>query len=100
MRKQQLASLIWKASVQDEVDAELAFHVEMRTRELIAAGMHPDAARRNAIARFGDLPFVSDTCKTIADQRDRDMRRTEYFSELGQDVRFAVRQLAQNPAFT
>jgi putative ABC transport system permease protein len=100
VRQQQLKSLIWKASAQDEVDAELAFHVEMRTRELIASGVHPDTARRQAIARFGDLGHVSDTCKTIADQRDRDMRRIEYFSELTQDVRFSLRQLAQNRAFT
>jgi putative ABC transport system permease protein len=96
----QLKSLIWKASAEDEVDAELAFHVEMRTRELIARGMHPDQARRVAIGKFGDYTLVSDTCKTIADQRDRDMRRTEYFSELHQDIRFAFRQLLQNRGFT
>ena len=32
--RRQLASLLWKASVEEEVDAELSFHVEMRTREL------------------------------------------------------------------
>ena len=84
----------------DEVDAELAFHVEMRTRELIAGGMDPDRARRAAVSRFGDYSLVSDTCKTIADQRNREMRRTEYLSELAQDVRFAFRQLLHNRAFT
>ena len=50
--------------------------------------------------RFGDFRQVSDTCKTIANERDRDMRRTEYMSELRQDFRFGVRQLVKNPGFT
>ena len=51
----QLRSFIWKANVSEEVDAELAFHVEMRTRELVARGMDPHAARRTAMNRLGDL---------------------------------------------
>ena len=37
----------------DEVERELAFHIEMRTRDLVARGMDPETARRDAIARFG-----------------------------------------------
>jgi predicted permease len=99
-RIEQLKSLIWKATAAEEVDAELAFHIEMRTRELIAHGRHPDAARREAVERFGDLGGVGDTCKSIATERDRDVRRTEYLSELRQDFRFAVRQLLKAPGFT
>src|SRR5262249_40048317 len=98
--RRQLASLLWKASVDDEVDAELAFHVEMRTRELVARGMDPVAARAMAVARFGNLQAVRATCRSIGNQRDRDMRRTEYFSELAYDARFALRQLLHTPAFT
>src|SRR3954462_11202660 len=72
----------------------------MRTRELVAAGVDPDAARRQAIARFGDLGYVSDTCKSIATQRENEMRRTEYLAELRQDAHFAVRQLLRTPMFT
>jgi predicted permease len=72
----------------------------MRTRELIAGGLDPDSARRQAIARFGDLRFVGDTCKSIATQRENEMRRTEYFAELRQDARFAIRQLLRTPTFT
>jgi putative ABC transport system permease protein len=90
----------WRKPVTDEVDDELSFHVEMRVRELVARGLDPDTARRQAIARFGDYRIVSDTCKTIADERERDMRRTEYVSELRDDTRFAFRQLLKNPGFT
>src|SRR3954469_7415746 len=95
----QLSSLLWKASIDDEVEAELAFHVEMRTRELIARGVSPDEARRTAVARFGDYKAVGTTCMTIGHQREREMHRTEYVDELLHDIRFAVRQLARTPTF-
>ena len=71
----QLRSLIWKASVSDEVDAELAFHVEMRTREYIARGLEPELARAKALGRFGDIQRVNNTCRRIGEGRERDMRR-------------------------
>jgi len=96
----QLSSLLFKASVNDEVDAELAFHVEMRTRELIARGVPPDEARRAAVARFGDFAAVGAVCKSIGNQREREMHRTEYVSDLKSDIQFAVRQLIRTPTFT
>ena len=95
-----LRSRIWRDSIEDEVNAEFEFHVEMRVRELVAAGMEPSAARETAIRRFGDIKRVNETCRRIGRGKDRDMRRTEYLSELTHDVRFAVRQLLSNPAFT
>jgi predicted permease len=97
--RRQLASLLWKASVGDEVDAELDFHVEMRTREYIARGMDASAARIKALARFGNIAAVNAECRTIGNQRERDMRRTEYLSELAHDIRFSIRQLIKSPGF-
>ena len=91
----------WKPPrVADEVDDELALHVEMRTREFIERGMGPLEARREAERRLGDVHRVRAACRAIAEGRDRDMRRAEYFSELRQDVGFAWRQLLRNPGFT
>jgi putative ABC transport system permease protein len=98
--KHELGSPLWRASVNDEVDAELAFHVEMRTRELIERGMDPAAARAAAVARFGDFQAVNDECRDIGNSREREMRRTEYVGELLHDARFAIRQLARTPLFT
>jgi putative ABC transport system permease protein len=97
---QRLRSRFWRARVEDEVDAELAFHVEMRARELVAQGMHPTEAREAAVRRFGDITQVNATCRAIGKRRDHEMRRTEYFSELTQDITFACRQLASSPGFT
>jgi predicted permease len=95
-----LRSRFWRASLEEEVDTELDFHVEMRTREYIASGMDPAAARRAAVHRFGDLNRVNKTCRRIGRQRDQEMRRTEYLSELTQDVTFACRQLLKSPGFS
>ena len=96
----QLRSLLFKASVSDEVDAEFAFHVEMRTREYIARGLDPELARAKAVGRFGDIQRVNDTCRRIGEGRERDMRRAEWIHELVQDARYALRQLARMPGFT
>src|SRR6185312_6267087 len=45
-----------------DVDRELAFHIEMRTRELVALGKSPADARREAIAVFGDMSAVRTEC--------------------------------------
>ena len=82
------------------MDAELDFHVEMRVRDLVARGMHPADARREAIRRFGDIDRVNATCRELGRLRERDMRRSEYFSEMGHDALFACRQLLKNPGFT
>jgi len=97
---QRLRSRFWRARVEDEVDAELAFHVEMRARELVERGMHPAEAREAAVRRFGNITQVNVTCRAIGRRRDHEMRRTEYFSELTQDVTFACRQLLRSPGFT
>jgi predicted permease len=82
-----------------EVDDELAFHVEMRTHKLIAAGMPADAARHEALRQFGNLHQVHQSCVTLDEQRERTMKRIRWADELHQDAGFAVRALRRNPAF-
>jgi hypothetical protein len=56
---------LWRPSVQEEVNEELAFHVAMRTRENIARGMEPEAARAAALERFGDIDGVVAACRRL-----------------------------------
>src|SRR6185295_15633894 len=44
--------------LQAEVDEELRAHLEMRIEELVATGMSPDTARREALRRFGDWEYT------------------------------------------
>jgi putative ABC transport system permease protein len=84
----------------EQVREELAFHLEMRARELTSQGFEPEAARAEALRAFGDLQAVSAECVKLGHARDREHDRREWLDELQQDVAYAVRQLARAPAFT
>jgi putative ABC transport system permease protein len=91
---------LFKGSVDREVRDELAFHIEMTTRELMAQGMTRAAAESEARRRFGDSTSVNAECTRYGSERDRKERRAEYLQELRQDLGFAVRQLARARGFT
>jgi predicted permease len=86
-------------SVDEEVDAELDFHVAMRIHEYVARGLDPKAARQAAMSKFGDLGSTMTRCRELGYQREREMQRHEYLSELTQDIRLAMRQLRRLPVF-
>src|SRR6185295_13246079 len=90
----------WRPRVVEEVDEELAFHLEMRTRELVARGLDPAAARLEAERRLGDLGQMRTTLHALGSGRNQSMARSEYLGELGQDIVFTARQLIKNPGFT
>ena len=50
--------------VKAEVDEELTTHLQMRVEELVARGLSPDEARREAVRQFGDLEFTRQYCRT------------------------------------
>src|SRR5262245_880605 len=83
-----------------EVDDEIAFHLEMRSRELVEQGVAPDEARERALRRFGELDPVRAECKDIVRRRERRMARSEHLADLFQDLRFSLRALRRRPGFT
>ena len=92
-------SLLKRPQVEDEVDDEFAFHVDMTMQMLVAQGMSPADARAEAVRRFGDIAVVAAECLRFGRQRDRNRSRAEYMSELKQDIAFALRQLRRTPGF-
>ena len=84
----------------DDVDAEIAFHLEERAAQLIARGMSPDAARAEARRRFGDVDQARRTLRTSVHRRETRMRFRELFANVGQDLRYAARGMRNNPGFT
>src|SRR5919107_4355807 len=92
--------MFWRRSVADQVDEELAFHLEMVTRDLVTRGRSEADARVEALRRFGDLAEVGARCRKLGLQHERRVRRGEYLAELRQDVRLALRHLRRAPAFT
>jgi putative ABC transport system permease protein len=98
--KRSLRSWLWRVPIDREVDDEIAFHIEMRTRELIERGVDPNAAREIVLARLGDVRRLRRTCVDLGRKREREMRMTQWLGEFKDDVRFALRQLKAAPAFT
>jgi putative ABC transport system permease protein len=98
--KRSLRSWLWRVPLDQEIDEELALHLELRGRELVERGMDPAAARELALQRMGDVTLVKRTCVDLGKKRDREMRMTLLFEELRDDVRFAFRQLRSAPVFT
>ena len=98
--KRSLRSWLWGVPIDEEVDEELAFHIEMRTRELIARGMDARTAREIVLSRIGDLGQLKRTCEDLGRKRDREMRMTHWLEDLRDDVAVALRQLNTSRAFT
>ncbi|AHG93894.1 permease (plasmid) [Gemmatirosa kalamazoonensis] len=91
--------LFRRADLRREVDDELAFHLEMRVRDHEAEGLATPAARAAAEREFGDVRAIRAACLTIDERRRRRARRSEYMSDLWQDLRLAARALRASPVF-
>lgn len=85
--------------VRREVDEELRFHLEMRRRELLAAGFSEAAADDEARRRFGDLDLTRRRCTESQLRKERRMRRREVLADLVQDLAVGWRALARRPGF-
>ena len=83
----------------NDVERELAFHVDMRIRELIEQGVPPERARELALRRFGDYDRSRAACIEIDERKDRRMTRTGFWKEWRQDISYAVRMGRRSPGF-
>ncbi|MFL5580848.1 MAG: ABC transporter permease [Gemmatimonadaceae bacterium] len=83
-----------------DLDAELGFHFEMMEAELRARGVPADEARREARRRFGDVAFTREYCRDLDRRHEREVRLMDWFFEIRQDARYAVRKLLKSPGFT
>ena len=98
--KRSLRSWLWRVPLEQEVDEELALHIEMRVRELVERGLDPKIARDTVLSRIGDVGQLKRTCVDLGRKRDREMRMTQWLDERRADMKFALRQLKGSPAFT
>ena len=85
--------------VERDVDAELAFHLDMRVRRLMERGLDRDEARAQALRQFGDWNGVRAELLAMDTQQEKIVRRATYLAELRQDTLYAVRALRHHLGF-
>ena len=82
-----------------DVEDELRFHVEERIDALVAGGMDPEAARREAERRLGDMNGIRRELTMMGWKAERRRRQRESATGLLRDARHAARRLWKDPMF-
>src|SRR5206468_3142457 len=88
---QRLSYLIRRRRFDDDLDAELQFHLESRADELEAGGLTRTAALAQARREFGPRARATEDTRSAWQ-----FRRLE---DLAADLHYAARGLRRNPAF-
>jgi predicted permease len=86
-----LTSLFRRERLEQELDRELQFHIDMLAERYIRDGLPPDHARRAALRAFGGVARIKD------DVRETWLSRL--FETFAQDVRYGMRNLRRNRGF-
>jgi putative ABC transport system permease protein len=76
----------------EELEEELQFHLEMQTRKNLARGLSADEARRETRLQFGGVEPAKEEC--------RDARGINFVETFWRDFRYAVRSFGRTPGFT
>lgn len=87
-----LRALVVRDRVDDEIDEELAYHLEREAQLHRQSGMSADAAMREARRRFGGGLRYREEC--------RDVRRVSAIDDLRADVGYTLRLARHHPGFS
>jgi predicted permease len=83
-----------------DVRDELEFHIESKVEDLIAHGMTPEGARREALRQFGQVQEIQHIGVHMGDKMERRQRFADYWIDLKQDIRYTLRTLLRDAGFT
>jgi putative ABC transport system permease protein len=86
--------------VKHDVDEELRFHLDSRVDDLVRQGMSREAASAQANREFGDVAAARGELATIDRRRVARRARVEWWRDVFQDARIALRGYARRPGFT
>jgi len=85
--------------IRADVDAELAYHLEATERELVANGMTPEEARREARRRFGNVDEVRLALGALDRAGEERRQRGDFWRGWWQDLGRSARSLWREPSF-
>lgn len=85
-------SLFERAQVEDDLAEQVAAHLSERTSELLASGLSPAEANRQARLEFGSVERYKEECRESLGAR--------LLHDLGADIRYGLRTLRHNPVLT
>jgi putative ABC transport system permease protein len=86
-----ISNLFRRSKIDHAIEAEFQAHLEMRIEDNIAVGMSADAARRDALLKFGN--------PTVMRERVAGADAALALHSIGADIRYAFRQLRRAPAY-
>ncbi|MBF5041797.1 ABC transporter permease [Aggregicoccus sp. 17bor-14] len=90
----------FRAPLEDDVDEELRLHLELSAEALRRReGLDAREAEVEALRRFGDVGRVREACVAVDRQKERQMKLSEFFESLVQDLTYAARSLRRSPGF-
>ena len=95
MRRRYLT--FWGRDIDNDLEDEIRFHIEMRRQEFTDAGLSPDAAREATQQVFGDVEIVREQCRSIDQEQERIVQRTDYLDQFKQDCLYGLRQIQRRP---
>jgi putative ABC transport system permease protein len=89
-----------RSDIAADVDEELQFHLQMRSRDYQARGLSPADAERAAHERFGNVDHVAGWLRRHDLTKERARRAREFVSTFAQNLRVGTRALLKQPTFT
>ncbi|MGC1268251.1 MAG: ABC transporter permease [Candidatus Acidiferrum sp.] len=85
------ARLLRRKKMEEQLDKELGFHLEQHVNELVANGVAPTEAWRQARMALGGPEQMKEEC--------RDVRGTRWLENVWQDTRYTVRMMREHWGF-
>jgi len=86
-----LRATVGRSRMENEMDAELRFHVEAYAEDLIRRGVPRQEALRRARLEFGGIESAKEEC--------REARGVHFAETLLQDLRYGARTMLRSPGF-
>ena len=87
-----LRANLFRSRMESDMDAELRFHLDSRTEDLVRSSHSREVALRQARREFGGVELTKEEC--------REARSATILDSFLQDLRFGARTLRSSPSFT